>query len=510
MANAAWNTFGTICAIVTGFVTAPVLIKHLGASQYGIFLLIGSILGLLGVMNFGLGEATLRYVARYYGQGDQAGVNRVFGSTLSFYVCIAVVVSAVLLLGTPVVVTWLNITPEQYEVVGRLVRIAALVFALGIITSAFAVVPSALQRYDISSRVGIGITAARSCGYIAIPLLGFGLVELLLWELLLGVAALVIRVLVARWLLPSLKLLPSFSFLGLREVVGYSMFSFLTWALHTMHRESGKLLLSRNAGTASVAFLGTPDSIAQRIHMVVASGSEALIPRFSTDGTSKADERLFWSATWSALSLSAILLIPFCVLVPDFLRLWINSDFARQSGMAGRLLGVYLIWQGAFAPVAAYFRGTGRPWFVTVVILLALVITVLMGLFLIPKYGVEGAAYAYLAGSIAPLLGVIVGGLYAFGRSAIPALMNFVGLPVAAGAVTLVAGALLRRSFGELNWFDLIAQWMLLLSLGAVLIIGGDWIVGGQTAPSRQLLERILTNRRFAALMKLIPARSAS
>ena len=36
----------------------------------GIFLLIGSILGLLGVMNFGLGEATLRYVARYYGEGD--------------------------------------------------------------------------------------------------------------------------------------------------------------------------------------------------------------------------------------------------------------------------------------------------------------------------------------------------------------------------------------------------------------------------------------------------------
>jgi O-antigen/teichoic acid export membrane protein len=259
-----------------------------------------------------------------------------------------------------------------------------------------------------------------------------------------------------------------------------------------------------------VAFLGTPESIAQRIHMVVASGSEALIPRFSTDGSSKADEKLFWSAIWSALSLSAILLIPFCVLVPDFLRLWINADFARQSGMAGRLLGVYLVWQGAFAPVAAYFRGTGRPWFVTAVILLALVVTVLMGLSLIPKYGVEGAAYAYLAGSIAPLLGVIVGGLYAFGRSAIPALMNFVGLPVAAGAVTFVAGALLRRSFGELNWFDLIAQWVLLLSLGALLIIGGDWIVGGQAAPSRQLLERILNNRRFAALMKLIPARSAS
>lgn len=507
--NAAWNTFGTICAIVTSFLTAPILIRYLGTSQYGIFLLIGSILGLLGIMNFGMGEATLRYVARYYGEGDSAGVNRVFGSTLSFYVVIASIATLILLIGAPTVVTWLNIPPSQYELVGRLVRIAALVFSLGIITSAFAVIPSALQRYDISTRVGIGITTVRSVGYIGLPILGFGLIELLQWELMLGFTSLFVRVLVAWRLLPDLRLLPSFSFHGLREIVGYSIFSFLTWTFHTMHRESGKLMLGRAMGMAPVAFLGTPDSIAQRIHMVVSSGSEALIPRFSANRDLKADEKLFWSATWSALALSLILLIPFCVLVPDFLKLWINVDFARESGIAGRVLGVYLVWQGAFAPVAAYFRGTDRPWFVTVVILLSLIITVLMSLYLIPRYGVEGAAYAYLAGSAAPFLGVVVGGIYAFGRSSLPVLLQTVGIPATAGSVAFMAGLLIRSSVGDLTWFGLLAQAVLLSSVCAILIIGADWLLGGQRSPSRQLLERMAANRSVRALVRLIPVKPA-
>ena len=174
-------------------------------------------------------------------------MNRVFGSTLSFYVVMAIVVSLVLSVAAPVMYC-LNVPADQYELVGQLVRLAALVFSVGIITSAFMVIPSALQRYDISSRIGIGITAARTGGYIALAVLGFGLIHLLLWELALGFAALFVRVLVARRILPDLKLLPSFSFHGLREVIGYSIFSFLTWAVHTMHRESGKLMLGRLMG----------------------------------------------------------------------------------------------------------------------------------------------------------------------------------------------------------------------------------------------------------------------
>jgi O-antigen/teichoic acid export membrane protein len=276
-----------------------------------------------------------------------------------------------------------------------------------------------------------------------------------------------------------------------------------------MHRESGKLLLGNFLGTAPVAYLGAPDNIAQRLHMVVASGSEALVPRFGANRDPKVGEALFWGTTWSALALSLILFIPFFILVPDFLRLWISPEFARQSGVVGQVIAIYLVSQGAFAPVATYFRGTGKPWFVTLVILLALIVTVAASLVFIPAWGVEGAAYAYLAGSMAPFLGVIVGGLYAFGRSSVTAMMRVVGMPITAGAAAWILGTLLRGYFGELTWFTLCLLCALLFGLTASFIAGADWLLGGEDAPSRQLVARMAASRKLAVVFKLIPIKPA-
>jgi hypothetical protein len=54
-------------SIAISFVIAPLLIRNMGAAQYGILLLVWSVTGILGVLQFGFGEATFRYVAYYYG-----------------------------------------------------------------------------------------------------------------------------------------------------------------------------------------------------------------------------------------------------------------------------------------------------------------------------------------------------------------------------------------------------------------------------------------------------------
>lgn len=508
MANAVWNTFGTICSILIGLFTAPVLIQHLGTAHYGIFLLIGSVTGLLTVMNFGLGEATLRYVARYYGDRDSVGINRVFGSTLSFYVVIAAVVSALLIPLAQTAVTFMNIQKDQHQLVSHLVQLATLVFAARIISSAYSGVPLALQRYDIGNKMMVGVNLLRTGGYLLLAIAGFELIHLIVWDLVLTIAAGALAVVVARRLLPTLKLLPSFSFHGLKETMSYGIFSFLTWAFHTMHRESGKMILGKLMGAAQVAYIGAPDNIAQRLHMVVATGSEALVPRFSAERDAKVTQNLYWNALWFALALSLVLFIPFFVLAPDFLRLWINPEFASQSGFVGQLLALYLISQGTFAPVAGYYRGVGKPWYVTVTIVFALIITVTVSLYLIPTHGVVGAGYAYVAGSSAPFLAVVVGGFYAFGRHSLYPSLRALGLPLLLGFVTCVAGLLIRSRFGELSWVGLFALGAVLLSLSAVLIVAGDWLLGGSQSPSKQLIERVLASRKYKAILRLIPVRS--
>jgi len=497
--NAGWNAFSTVWNIGISFILAPLLIHYLGTAEYGILLLIWSFTGILGIMNFGLGEATLRYVAHYYGDGDYEGVNRVFGSTLSFYVVICAGVSLIVVTAAPSIVALMKIPDGQHQLVGWLLRVSCLIFSLGIVTRAFGSIPMALHRYDISSKIEIGQSVVRSTGYIVLVISKFGLLHLLMWDVITSSSTLLVQFAVIRRLSPQIRLLPSFSFKGLREIFSYSIFSFLTYVFHMMHRESGKLALGSLAGPAPVAYLGTPDNVSQRVHMVVASSSETLLPRFSANRDPRVAQSLFLSGTWAALALSIVFFIPLIVLMPDFLSLWISPEFSKESAAVGQLVALSYITQGGFAPPATFFRGTGKPWVVTIIIALAGIVTLVSSLILIPSMGVLGVGYAYLLGSIAPLLGVMAGWLYLFGSSAVMALMRSVGLPLLLGAGAFMIEQGIRNYFIGMNWFELIALGGLFAALTGLLVFGVDWLLGGDSF-SRKFFEQIARSEKVARL----------
>ena len=504
MTNAGWNAFFTLWSIAVSFLLSPVLIHYLGTAQYGILLLIWSITGILGIASFGLGEATLRYVAYHYGDGDLPGVNRVFGSTLSVYAVVCAAIAAVLFVAAPTVAAFLKIPASEHRLVGWLLRLSAVVFSLGIFSRAFGAIPMALQRYDISSKINIGSSVVRSVGYILLVVSNFGILHLVIWDIATGVCMIAVQVAVIRKLSPGVRLLPSFSFRGLREIIGYSVYSFLTYVFYTMFRESGKLVLGRYLGPSPVAYFGTPDNVAQRVHMLVASSSETLLPRFSANRDPKVARALFLGGTWAALAFSIVFFIPMVVLMPDFLRLWINPQFSLESAAVGQLLALSYITQGAYAPTATYFRGIGRPWAVSIVLIFAGVGTLLAGVLLVPAYGVLGAGYAYLIGSAAHFLGLLCGWFYIFGRSSVTGLMRSVGMPLVLAGVAFTLESGIRGRFTGVNWIGLFTLGGLFVGITTLLVIGVDWVLGGDS-PSKRVFERIGESDKVRQLLSYIP-----
>lgn len=505
MSNAGWNAFSTLWSIVISFVIAPVLIHNMGTDQYGILLLVWSVTGILGLVGFGFGEATLRYVAHYFGEGSIAGVNRIMGATLSFYLVICIVVCIGLFTAAPLVVGLFNIPPSEHHLVGWLLRLSAVVFSLNAVSLTYGAIPMALHRYDISSKVGVIQNVVRSVGYILLAVTKFGILHIILWDVATQAATLIAQAAIVRRISPGVKLLPSLSFAGLREIVGFSVFSFLTFAFHKVQREAGKIILGAQLGPSPVAYLGTPDNVAQRLHMIVASGSETLMPRFSANRDSKMARALFGNGTWASLVISLVLLLPMVVLLPDFLRLWINPEFARESAALGQLVALSYITQGAYAPAATFFRGTGRPWLVTVVIFFAGLVTLLGSLLLIRKYGVIGVGYAYVLGSVPAFFGLLHGWFHMFGPSSVRSLMRLVGLPLLMAGIAFWIEQIIRGWFGGVNWFGLFGLGGLFTALTALLILAADWAAGGADAPSKQFLEKIGKSEKLDFVFRFLP-----
>ena len=504
MSNAAWNVLSTLLSIVASLVIAPVLIHRMGTEQYGLVLLIWSFTGVLGLMSFGFGEATLRYLAHYFGAGNIIGVNQVMGSTLTLYLVISLAVCTGLLVAAPLVVTLFNVPTGQQPVLTWLLRLSALVFSFRAVSLTYGAVPMALQRYDISCKLGVGQNVARTGGYIMLALSGSNVLHLLIWDVVLQAGTLVIQAIVARKLTPGIMLLPSLSFKGLNEIAGFSVFSFLTYLFHMVQREAGKIILAAQLGPVPLAHLGTPDNVAQRIHMVVASGSETLMPRFSGNRDHSIACALFWHGTWASLVSSLVLLLPFAILLPDFLRLWIGADFARESAAVAQLVALSYVAQGAYAPAAAFFRGTGRPWLVTVVIFFAGLMTLGASMTLIPRYGTSGVGIAYILGSTPALAGLMHCWFHMFGRTSLGGLARLLLLPSVMAAIAVATEYLVRRWFGDLSWLSLLllggafAGWM------ALLIFGADWVLGGPNAPSKRFLAQVTSSRKFTTAAGLL------
>src|SRR5262245_7293697 len=62
--------------IAISFFMMPFLIGHLGERMYGLWTLVGSILGYYGVMDLGLSSAVSRFISRAIGRRDPEDIKR--------------------------------------------------------------------------------------------------------------------------------------------------------------------------------------------------------------------------------------------------------------------------------------------------------------------------------------------------------------------------------------------------------------------------------------------------
>jgi O-antigen/teichoic acid export membrane protein len=84
--------------MLISFFLFPFIVKNCGKELYGVYLLVTTVTGYFGLLDFGVMSALTKYVSEYNGKGDKGAMNRVINASLTFYVLVGIV-SACLLFG---------------------------------------------------------------------------------------------------------------------------------------------------------------------------------------------------------------------------------------------------------------------------------------------------------------------------------------------------------------------------------------------------------------------------
>ena len=486
--NATWNIIARIATLAINFFVTPVLISRLGTDHYGLYMLIMSVSGLMGLMSLGLGDATIRYVAYYGNRCDILGVNRVFRATLSVYLASGICTVIVVTVASPIIISFFSISPSEKEVAILLLKLSSISFLLNLVGGVVGAIPQAYQRYDISAKISVFVTFVQSVLTVYLVLQGYGIVSLVYIGIAVTLLTLILNIRAAKYIIPELELYPVPSVAGLKEVFGFGVYAFLSQIFGIAFSYSDRLLIGVFAGSTAVSFLTVPQDLALRALSLMSQGGSVLFPKFSTIGDFKDIVRVYLNATWSMLFLSIVIFVPLTIFMSDFIALWVNKDFSVKCSSVGQLIAFSSIIRGAFVTYEALFKGLNRPQYVTALTFVVGITSLGLNSVLIPRYGIVGAGYSYCVTATWGVVTLLIAWKYVLKVSNYKPLVRIILFPVLIALICLGIGYQLRLLIPPHSWFVLGVEVLSIDIITAVMLIAFETVFGKEESCAKILL----------------------
>ena len=81
----------TLVHILSGIIYVPLLLSFLSGSDYGVYKLIGGLIGLIGVMDFGLSNTVIRYYSAAKAKNDEKSAQNILALCLIIFSVITLI-----------------------------------------------------------------------------------------------------------------------------------------------------------------------------------------------------------------------------------------------------------------------------------------------------------------------------------------------------------------------------------------------------------------------------------
>jgi O-antigen/teichoic acid export membrane protein len=357
-----WGAFAF--GAVVNFVLAPFVVHRLGNAAYGVWILLVSLVGYLGLLDLGVRGAVTRYVARFHSAGDHEHAGRVASTALAAFAAAglaAVGASAVLAL----VVNRAFHVPESLAAEARVVvLLSGINIAVSLVSGVFGGVVVGRQRFDYINGVEMGVGALRAVAIVVALKLGFGLVALALVQL--GTTAVrgVAGFWLARALYPELHIeLGRWDRDSLRLLFSYGITSSLVQAMGSLILYSDSIVIGAFLPVGMITFFAIAASLTDYGRSLVSGISQTLTPMASAlevRGRGHELERAQLNGARIATLVVLPVVLTFLLRGGSFIGLWMGPAYVEQTGSILRVLSVTLWTIASFQVVTATMMGVGK------------------------------------------------------------------------------------------------------------------------------------------------------
>lgn len=315
-----------------GLVLTPFMIAKLGDSEYGLYTLIGALIGYISVLDLGLTNTIVRYVAKYRALDDRKAEENFLATTMLLYAVISVIIVGVgLVLYANLEYVFEALKPEELE--KSRVMFAVLIFNLAITLpgGAFSAVCSGYEQFVFPRTLNIVKYVVRSAMVVALLYMGGDAVSIVYLDTAVNLLVIGLN---GYFVLKKLGVrfkLHSFQIPLVKEIFSYSIWIFVFALVGQFQWRAGQVILGKTSGTTAIAIYGVGIMLGTYYGAFSTAISGVFLPRATKMTVLEAsrEELTDMMVRIGRYSLVVLLMIlgGFLLYGQQFVRLWVTDTY---------------------------------------------------------------------------------------------------------------------------------------------------------------------------------------
>ena len=399
--NASFSSADYLVLPILWLIATPFFVSRLGTDEYGIWMLVNSFLGFSGLVAFGLGDATIKYVSKYRALEDSKGVVRVVRSTLTMYFILGTLTAIGSYFLAPLLVNHVfNVEPENVSLAVTALQIGGIGIAVRFLDSVFQSTIYGYERYDLAAKIRMVVNIVTVGANVLLVALGYGVVEILLATIGILVLSGAAKAIVSKYfLIKELIFLPTINRKALKEIFSFGFYSWLQGIGSILVGQVDRMLIVSLLNTSALTYYTVCLQLARQIHGLLSRAVSFLFPLSSaTEETGDLDRmrRIYFKGINFTTIAGVAIGLPIFLFSHNILSLWMGTEFANEATNVLRVLAfVFALMATSIVPYY-FLNGTGFVRLNTLFAFISGSIVALSTAFMIPWLGLLGAAFARL------------------------------------------------------------------------------------------------------------------
>jgi O-antigen/teichoic acid export membrane protein len=329
--NGFYSVLSWAMPLILAVVVTPIVVKGLGNEVYGLYAVI---LGFVSYsFSFGVGRAATKYVAEFRAAGEHERVAEIISSVLWISVGFGLLAVCIITLTVKyLVANVLLISQEMQPIAVNALYIASVTILIAMLSQVFQSVLQGLQRFDRFLLLTNINSFLLAIGSVVIVIQGYGVIVLLLWNLILSFVMGLTFYFVVKRLLPELTFTLKVSSENWKTALRYalSIVAFQIFGNMLLLFERGWIV--HKFGTETLAYYVVPMMLCFYFHNFISSLVLVLFPMVNEllDNKEKLI-RLYRTSSKIILILTAFFVVTSITVGRQFLSVWMDDHFAAVS-----------------------------------------------------------------------------------------------------------------------------------------------------------------------------------